>query len=71
MGARYSIIGVIGLLIAGCTVTRQVHLYPLGPPGEVMQGVIVGHGQGHGTARLLAYQALTTKAETTAKGWIA
>jgi hypothetical protein len=52
MNARYSIIGVIALL-AGCTVTRQVHLYPVSPPGAVLQGEIVGHGQGHGTAKFV------------------
>jgi len=41
--------------LAGCTVTRTVHLYPISPlPSEpgVLQGVIVGHGQGHGTAKI-------------------
>jgi hypothetical protein len=34
-------------------VTRQVHLYPLNPPGPIIQGEIVGHGQGHGTAKFV------------------
>ena len=45
---------VSSLLLTGCTVTRTVHLYPANPtPAEtaVIQGVIVGHGQGHGTAK--------------------
>jgi hypothetical protein len=44
---------LVAFLCAGCTVTRQVHLYPVNPPGEVLQGEIVGHGQGHGTAKLV------------------
>lgn len=51
-----AILGVIlSFLLAGCTVTRTVHLYPISPiPSEtaVLQGVIVGHGQGHGTAKI-------------------
>jgi hypothetical protein len=41
--------------LAGCTVTRSIHLYPINPiPSEtpVLPGVIVGHGQGHGTAKI-------------------
>jgi hypothetical protein len=47
---------VSSLILTGCTVTRTVHLYPANPtPSEtaVVQGVIVGHGQGHGTAKLI------------------
>jgi hypothetical protein len=46
---------ILSLLLPGCTVTRTVHLYPMSPiPSEtaVLQGVIVGHGQGHGTAKI-------------------
>jgi hypothetical protein len=53
MDIRYLIIGVVAFLSAGCTVTRTVHLYPLSSPGAVVQGVIVGHGQGHGTAKFI------------------
>jgi hypothetical protein len=47
---------VSSLILTGCTVTRTVHLYPANPtPSKtaVVQGVIVGHGQGHGTAKLI------------------
>ena len=47
---------VSSLILTGCTVTRTVHLYPANPtPSEtaVVQGVIVGHGHGHGTAKLI------------------
>src|SRR5277367_4230554 len=43
-------------LVAACTVTRTVHLYPINPPPAetaVLQGVWVGHGQGHGTAKII------------------
>ena len=53
MVVRYFVVGVLAFLSTGCTVTRQVHLYPLNTPGTVLQGVIVGHGQGHGTAKLV------------------
>jgi hypothetical protein len=41
--------------LAGCTVERPLHLYPTegttsGP--TVLQGLFVGHGQGHGTAQI-------------------
>ncbi len=41
--------------LAACTVTRTVHLYPAGPGTSetaVLQGKIVGHGQGHGIAEI-------------------
>ena len=41
------------LALVACTVTRTVHLYPVSPTETVvLQGVIVGHGQGHGTAKI-------------------
>lgn len=43
----------LSLTLIGCTVTRTVRLYPLAPPeSAVLQGVMVGHGQGHGTAKI-------------------
>jgi hypothetical protein len=50
---RLFAITVLLLLASGCTVTRQVHLYPVDPPGAVVQGEIVGHGQGHGNAKFV------------------
>lgn len=41
--------------LCGCTVTRTVHLYPVNAPAAdaaVLTGVIVGHGQGHGIAKI-------------------
>lgn len=52
MNIRIFVIGTVALLSAACTVTRQVHLYPVAS-GGVVQGVIVGHGQGHGTAKFV------------------
>jgi hypothetical protein len=43
----------VSLALVACTVTRTVHLYPVSPPETaVLQGVWVGHGQGHGTAKI-------------------
>src|SRR5215472_1249269 len=57
-----SILGITALLgsvllLAGCAteVKRPVHLYPVSQSTTdtaVLQGIIVGHGQGHGTARV-------------------
>ncbi len=50
-----SLSGILLVLFAGCTVTRTVHLYPISQDqanAAVLQGVIIGHGQGHGTAKV-------------------
>jgi hypothetical protein len=47
--------GMMFVLFSGCTVTRPIHLYPINPlPSDtlVLPGVIVGHGRGHGTAKI-------------------
>jgi len=39
----------------GCTVTRPSHLYPnneTASGAKVLEGLFVGHGQGHGTAKV-------------------
>lgn len=46
---------IVLVVLAGCTVTRPIQLYPVNPlPSEtaVLPGVIVGHGQGHGSAQI-------------------
>lgn len=50
-----AIIGFVLLPIAGCTVTRPLHLYPTADGAvdrAVLNGLFVGHGQGHGTAKV-------------------
>ena len=41
-------------LLAGCTVERDIHLYPTNPSGAqtVLAGKIVGHGELHGIAEI-------------------
>lgn len=46
---------IVSAILCGCTVTRTVHLYPVDAPAAdaaVLTGVIVGHGQGHGIAKI-------------------
>jgi hypothetical protein len=50
-----AILGSLLLLITGCTVTRPLHLYPTADDAvdpTVLNGLFVGHGQGHGTAKV-------------------
>jgi len=52
MLARTALV-ILLLCTAACTVVRPVHLYPVSgvaPTSGVVQGEIVGHGQGHGVA---------------------
>lgn len=53
--ARFASIVVLLCTLSSCTVKRPVHLYPTGEQisdPAVLEGLIVGHGQGHGTARI-------------------
>jgi hypothetical protein len=51
---RCAILAVTLLLdVTGCTVVRPLHLYPTNTTAletRVLEGQLVGHGQGHGTA---------------------
>ena len=52
---RLTLMSASFLVLIGCTITRPIHLYPTSQaPSEtaVLAGVIVGHGQGHGTAKI-------------------
>lgn len=54
-GARAALFVILICVLSSCTVERPVHLYPTGEQisdPAVLEGVIVGHGQGHGTARI-------------------
>jgi hypothetical protein len=53
--ARAALSIVLLCAASSCVIKRPLHLYPTGeqvPDTAVLEGLFVGHGQGHGTARI-------------------
>jgi hypothetical protein len=51
-----AVIGTAAVLLAGCSIQREAHLYPandLARTGGVLTGKFVANGSGHGTATIV------------------